>query len=45
MGKLGLFAEFKTNLHRERQLEGIKTAKARDIYKGRKPSIGAAEVR
>ena len=42
---LGVFAEFETNLRRERQLEGIKAAKARGIYKGRKPSIDAAEVR
>lgn len=42
---LGVFAEFETNLRRERQLEGIRAAKARGVYKGRKPSIDAAEVR
>jgi DNA invertase Pin-like site-specific DNA recombinase len=42
---LGVFAEFETNLRRERQLEGIVAAKARGIYKGRKPSIDTAEVR
>ncbi len=42
---LGVFAEFETNLRRERQSEGIRAAKARGIYKGRKPSIDAAEVR
>jgi DNA invertase Pin-like site-specific DNA recombinase len=42
---LGVFAEFETNLRRERQLEGIQAAKARGIYKGRKPRIDAAEVR
>ena len=42
---LGVFAEFETNLRRERQLEGIKAAKAKGIYKGRKPSIDAAELR
>ena len=42
---LGVFAEFETNLRRERQLEGIKAAKARGIYKGRKPTIDAAELR
>ena len=42
---LGVFAEFETNLRRERQLEGIKAAKARGVYKGRKPSIDPAEVR
>ena len=35
---LGVFAEFETNLRRERQLEGIKAAKARGVYKGRKPA-------
>jgi len=42
---LGVFAEFETNLRRERQLEGIRAAKAKGIYKGRKPSIDVAEVR
>src|SRR3954470_20813605 len=42
---LGVFAEFETNLRRERQLEGIAAAKARGVYKGRKPSIDAGEVR
>ena len=42
---LGVFAEFETNLRRERQMEGIARAKARGIYKGRKPSVDAAEVR
>ena len=42
---LGVFAEFETNLRRERQLEGIKAAKARGVYRGRKPSIDVAEVR
>ena len=42
---LGVFAEFETNLRRERQLEGIRAAKERGVYKGRKPSIDAAEVR
>jgi DNA invertase Pin-like site-specific DNA recombinase len=41
---LGVFAEFETNLRRERQLEGINAAKARGVYKGRKPSIDAREV-
>ena len=42
---LGVFAEFETNLRRERQLEGIAQAKARGVYRGRKPSIDMAEVR
>lgn len=42
---LGVFAEFETNLRRERQMEGIARAKARGVYKGRKPSVDPAEVR
>jgi DNA invertase Pin-like site-specific DNA recombinase len=42
---LGVFAEFETNLRRERQLEGIAAAKTRGVYMGRKPSIDAAEVK
>lgn len=41
---LGVFAEFETNLRRERQLEGIAKAKAAGVYKGRPPSIDAARV-
>ena len=42
---LGVFAEFETNLRKERQLEGIAKAKSEGIYKGRKPSIDTAMVR
>jgi DNA invertase Pin-like site-specific DNA recombinase len=42
---LGVFAEFETNLRRERQLEGIASAKARGVYKGRKPSIDPARIK
>ncbi len=42
---LGVFAEFETNLRRERQMEGIKAAKARGVYKGRTPRIDAGAVR
>ena len=42
---LGVFAEFETNLRRERQLEGIAKAKVEGVYKGRPPSIDAAQVR
>ena len=42
---LGVFAEFETNLRRERQLEGIAKAKAEGKYKGRPASIDAAKVR
>ena len=31
---LGVFAEFESNLRRERQMEGIKAAKERGVYKG-----------
>ncbi len=41
---LGVFAEFETNLRKERQLEGIAQAKARGVYKGRKPTIDRAKV-
>jgi DNA invertase Pin-like site-specific DNA recombinase len=41
---LGVFAEFETNLRRERQMEGIAAAKARGVYKGRPATIEAEEV-
>tara|TARA_R110002012_G_scaffold16357_2_gene63238 strand:+ start:9062 stop:9607 length:546 start_codon:yes stop_codon:yes gene_type:complete len=41
---LGVFAEFETNLRKERQAEGIAKAKAKGIYKGRKAQIDATEV-
>ncbi len=42
---LGVFAEFETNLRKERQLEGIARAKKMGVYKGRKPTINVEEVR
>jgi DNA invertase Pin-like site-specific DNA recombinase len=42
---LGVFAEFDTNLRRERQLEGIANAKEEGVYKGRPASIDVARVR
>jgi DNA invertase Pin-like site-specific DNA recombinase len=42
---LGVFAEFETNLRRERQAEGIQAAKARGVYKGGKARIDPEEVR
>ena len=39
------FAEFETNLRRERQLEGIAKAKAAGEYKGRPASIEISRVR
>jgi DNA invertase Pin-like site-specific DNA recombinase len=41
---LGVFAEFETNLRRERQMEGIAAAKARGVYKGRPATIKAEEI-
>src|ERR1700712_5277737 len=41
---LGVFAEFETNLRRERQMEGIHAARARGAYKGRRPSIDVTEI-
>jgi DNA invertase Pin-like site-specific DNA recombinase len=42
---LGVFAEFETNLRRERQMEGIAKARAEGVYKGRRASIDTAAVR
>jgi DNA invertase Pin-like site-specific DNA recombinase len=42
---LGVFAEFETNLRKERQLEGIAVAKAQGKYRGRKPSVDTEAVR
>ncbi|KMW58436.1 putative DNA invertase [Candidatus Rhodobacter oscarellae] len=42
---LGVFAEFETNLRRERQMEGIAKAKAAGVYKGRRASIDVDEVK
>ncbi len=41
---LGVFAEFETNLRRERQMEGIEKAKQKGLYKGRKPSVDRGAV-
>lgn len=41
---LGVFAEFETNLRKERQLEGIAKAKQAGVYKGRPATIDPAEV-
>ncbi len=42
---LGVFAEFETNLRKERQMEGIARAKENGVYKGRKPSIDVERVK
>ena len=41
---LGVFAEFETNLRKERQMEGIAKAKERGAYKGRKQTIDRAKI-
>lgn len=41
---LGVFAEFETNLRRERQAEGIASAKRRGVYRGRKPKINLEAI-
>jgi DNA invertase Pin-like site-specific DNA recombinase len=41
---LGVFAEFETNIRKERQMEGIAAAKAAGVYKGRPATIEADEV-
>ena len=41
---LGVFAEFETNLRKERQMEGIAKAKAAGVYKGRPASIDPARI-
>ena len=41
---LGVFAEFETNLRRERQMEGITAAKLKGVYKGRPATIEADEI-
>jgi DNA invertase Pin-like site-specific DNA recombinase len=41
---LGVFAEFETNLRKERQAEGIAAAKARGVYKGGKARIDPEQV-
>ena len=41
---LGVFAEFETNLRKERQMEGIQKAKERGAYKGRKPSLDRGKI-
>jgi len=42
---LGVFAEFETNLRKERQLEGIAKAKAKGIYKGGVKTIARDKVK
>ena len=41
---LGVFAEFETNLRKERKMEGIAKAKAAGVNKGRPASIDPAQI-
>jgi len=45
LNMLASFAEFELDLRKERQREGIEKAKAKGVYKGRKPSVPNDEVR
>ncbi|WP_295707728.1 recombinase family protein [uncultured Brevundimonas sp.] len=45
LNMLGAFAEFEADLRRERQREGIDRAKASGVYKGRKRSVPAEDIR
>lgn len=42
---LGVFAEFETNLRRERQIDGITAAKRRGTYRGRPAKIDMAAIK
>lgn len=41
---MGAFAEFERSIIRKRQAEGIAKAKAKGIYKGRKPTIDTSSI-
>ena len=41
---LGVFPEFETNLRKERQMEGVRKAKERGVYKGRGRTIDASKI-
>ncbi len=42
---LGVFAEFETRLRHERQMEGIKKAKEKGVYKGRKQTLDVIKIK
>lgn len=44
LGMLAIFAEFETNIRKERQLEGIAKAKEEGVYKGRKATAQAKKA-
>ena len=41
---LDVFSEFETNLRKERQMEGVRKAKERGVYKGRGRTIDASKI-
>lgn len=41
---MGAFAEFERSLIRERQREGVAIAKAKGLYRGRKPKSSATQI-
>src|SRR5690606_2280863 len=45
LNMLAAFAEFETDLRRERQMEGIAKAKTAGVYKGWKPTVDVSAVR
>ena len=45
LGILGAVAEFETDIRKERQREGIERAKAAGVYKGRRRTVDAEQVR
>lgn len=44
MGVLAAVAEFEADIRAERQREGIAKAKAKGVYRGRKPSVDAEQI-
>ena len=42
---LGIFAEFEIRLRHERQMEGIKKAKEKGVYKGRKQTVDVVKIK
>lgn len=45
LGILAAVAEFEADIRAERQRDGIAAAKAKGVYKGRKPSLDPAEIK
>jgi DNA invertase Pin-like site-specific DNA recombinase len=41
---LGVFSEFETNLRKKRQMEGVRKAQERGVYKGRGRTIDASKI-